>query len=154
MHKRSMTRCAAMALLTLTLAAPTGAGASFQGPTRPMTVDLEAFQKAEAFPLKSSSGTFEHTFDLAAIKSDLTQTLADTLAARRRSQPRAAFNASSLTIPAIGPSALVVVAFLQDADKSVLQAVLTELARTTASQCMEQSDERAHSSGQMPDSLA
>ena len=75
----------------------------------------------------SSDTTVDHTFDLSEIKADVEQTLADEIAKRRKTQTNAAatppdYRAEGRAMGEIKTDALVVVAFVQDASKNVLQA--------------------------------
>jgi hypothetical protein len=95
------------------------------------SVAAPAGQTGTGFPILSASGAVvRHTFDLAAIREDLRRTLASELAARR-SAPGASiaeYRADGSQF-AIDPSALVVVAYVQDADKHVLQAARVDVKR-------------------------
>jgi tetratricopeptide (TPR) repeat protein len=74
----------------------------------------------------SSDTTVDFTFDLAEIKADVEKTLADEIAKRRKTQPAAAtppdYRAEGRAMGEIKTDALVVVAFVQDGSKNVLQA--------------------------------
>jgi hypothetical protein len=69
--------------------------------------------------------TVDYTFDLAAIRADVEQTLADEIARRRKTQTTAAtapdYRAEGRAMGEIKADALVVVAFVQDGSKNVLQ---------------------------------
>jgi tetratricopeptide (TPR) repeat protein len=73
----------------------------------------------------SSDMTVDYTFDLAAIRADVEQTLADEIARRRKTQTTAAtapdYRAEGRAMGEIKADALVVVAFVQDGSKNVLQ---------------------------------
>jgi hypothetical protein len=87
----------------------------------------------EGFPIASVAGktTVDYTFDLAAIKDDVTKTIAAEIK-RRREMPtviaqteagnRPEYRAEDHAMTDIDPNALVVVAYVQDADKHILQA--------------------------------
>lgn len=77
----------------------------------------------------SSNTTVDYTFDLAEIKTDVEITLADEIARRRKTQANANaaatppdYRAEGRAMGEIKPDALVVVAFVQDGAKNVLQA--------------------------------
>jgi Tfp pilus assembly protein PilF/thiol-disulfide isomerase/thioredoxin len=97
----------------------------------PMVVRSVAGDKAEGLPA-AAGGSFTHTFKLDAIREDLVNHLAAEIAKRRQTeQPGAApraYNAEGRAMTAIDPSQLVVVAYLQGADKKVLQAAQIDVA--------------------------
>jgi tetratricopeptide (TPR) repeat protein len=74
----------------------------------------------------SSDTTVDVTFDLAEIKADVEKTLADEIAKRRKTQTTAAtppdYRAEGRAMGDLKTDALVVVAFVQDGAKNVLQA--------------------------------
>ncbi len=106
-----------------------------------MVVRAVAGEKAEdgsGFALTPGAAkTIDHVFDLAAIPADLTRTLADELARRRDTEATAGrapadYRAEGNAMTAIDPAALCVVAYVQDADKKVLQAATVNLAPAVA----------------------
>jgi hypothetical protein len=89
----------------------------------PMVVRAMAGPDGSGLPLAAAGGTVEYTFDLAAIPEDITRSLADEIAKRRKADvPARDYLAEGHAYTAIDPAALVVVAFVQAADKHVLQA--------------------------------
>jgi hypothetical protein len=74
----------------------------------------------------SSETTVDETFDLATIEADVEQTLEAEIAQRRTSRAGAVmppdYRAEGNAMSAIDPHALVVVAFVQDGARNVLQA--------------------------------
>ena len=77
----------------------------------------------------ASDTTVDYTFDLAEIKTDVENTLADEIAKRRKTQANANasatppdYRAEGRAMGEVKPDALVVVAFVQDGSKNVLQA--------------------------------
>jgi tetratricopeptide (TPR) repeat protein len=96
----------------------------------PMVVRAVAGEKGLGLPL-SVTGETKHTFSLTAIREDITRSLAAEIA-RRRPAPLApgatsAFAAESRAMTTIDPAHLVVVAFVQAADKKVLQATRSDV---------------------------
>jgi hypothetical protein len=80
--------------------------------------------KAEGVPL-NAAGTQKYTFKLAAVRADIVKTLADEIATRKAMMAKNAtpnFAAEGHAMTTIDPSQLVIVAFVQDADRHVLQA--------------------------------
>jgi hypothetical protein len=77
--------------------------------------------------------TAEWTFDLGTIRADIKKTIDDEIARRRKAEapgttPRD-YRAENKAMIEIDPAALSVVAFVQAADKSVLQAARTDVKR-------------------------
>lgn len=92
-----------------------------------MVVRAVAGDKGAGIPIPGSSdATVDHTFDLSQIKTDVETTVADEIARRRKTQNAALtppdYRADGRAMGTINPDALVVVAFVQDASKNVLQA--------------------------------
>ena len=92
----------------------------------PMVVRGVAGENAAGLPV-SGSATLKHTFNLAAIRADMTKSLADDIARRREASPTATFAAEGRAMTAINTSELVVVAYVQSTDKKVLQSVKTDV---------------------------
>ena len=96
----------------------------------PMVVRDVAGENAAGLPL-ASTGAQRFTFDLAAIRADVAKNLDDELADRRRNRaPNAAglgWAAEGRAMTTIDPSHLVVVAYIQDAAKRVLQAARADV---------------------------
>jgi thiol-disulfide isomerase/thioredoxin len=74
----------------------------------------------------SGAATLTYTFDLSAIPADITQSLADEIAKRRKTEPAGStprdYRAEGKAMVNIDPSSLVVIAFVQDTDHKILQA--------------------------------
>ena len=77
--------------------------------------------------------TTEWTFDLATIRADIKKTIDDEIARRRKAEPPGGtprdYRAENKAMIDIDPAALSVVAFVQAADKSVLQAAKADVKR-------------------------
>jgi hypothetical protein len=91
--------------------------------------------KADGLPV-AADGTFTWTFKLDAIRDDITKNLEANIKGRRDretegSTPRV-YTAEGRAMTAIDPAHLVVVAYLQGADKKVLQAFQAEVAGPAA----------------------
>ena len=98
----------------------------------PMVVRGVAGEHGDGFAVKASGETSaDYTFDLAAIKADVTKTLTDELAKRRSTPAGAAadreYRAEGHAMTAIDPDNLFVVAFVQDGAKHVLQAARVDV---------------------------
>jgi thiol-disulfide isomerase/thioredoxin len=101
-----------------------------------MVVRAVAGEKAEdgsGFALTAETGkTVNHTFDLKAIPGDLTKTLATEMEKRHKADAtRGAtpdYKAEGHAMTTIDPEALFVVAYIQDANQKVLQAVTFDLS--------------------------
>jgi hypothetical protein len=99
------------------------------------TLDKTApFTSAYGLPVAVDAqgrAAIEYTFDLARIPAEITRSLEDEIAKRRKTTAAVAapreFRAEGHAMTAIDPDSLVVVAFLQDAKKRVLQAARIEL---------------------------
>ena len=96
----------------------------------PMVVRATNSAKADGIPL-AGTGTQKHTFKLEAIRDDITRNLADEIAQRKsrvtRSANAQAFAAEGRAMTKIDVSQLVVVAFVQDAKRQILQAARTDV---------------------------
>jgi hypothetical protein len=85
------------------------------------------------FPVTDVNGTtrVDYAFDLAAVRDDLAKTLAAELVKRRSAEAAAGvstqYRAENRARADIDPTALVVVAYVQDADKHVLQAARVDV---------------------------
>lgn len=78
-------------------------------------------------PIRGSSDTtVDQTFDLSTITADVEQTLATEIARLRKTRADAVtppdYRAEGKAMSAIDPTALVVIAFVQDGARNVLQA--------------------------------
>ncbi len=72
----------------------------------------------------ASDRTMTHTFDLAAMRTDITEGLAAEIARRRKTEASATpreYLAEGRAMTAFDPHGLVVIAFLQDGQKTILQ---------------------------------
>jgi hypothetical protein len=101
----------------------------------PMTVRAVAGEKGSGFAIPEGSASVAHTFDLAAIAADIEKTLEEELARRRTQQTSGArreYRAEGHAMTKTDPSGLVVVAFVQDGGKRVLQAATAAVAHTPA----------------------
>ena len=101
----------------------------------PMVVRGIAGEKGLGLPL-GATGETKHTFSLAAIREDITKSLAADIT-RRRPAPLApgavsGFAAESRAMTKIDPAHLVVVAFVQAADKKILQATRSDVVAGSA----------------------
>ena len=95
----------------------------------PMVVRGTAGEKGLGLPLAGVSAT-KHTFDLAAIRADLTRSLAADIGRRRAGgSSNATFAAEDRAMTTIDPAHLVVVAFVQGPDRKILQAARAEVRR-------------------------
>jgi hypothetical protein len=90
------------------------------------------------FPITNltDATSVEYTFDLAAIREDLTKTLAAEMKKRRDTEttagtPARDYRAEGHARTDIDPNALIVVAYVQDADKHVLQATRIDVPGLT-----------------------
>ena len=98
-----------------------------------MVVRGVAGENGGGFALNATGETTaEYTFDLAAIKADLVKTLADEMVKRRKTEETAGrapgdYRAENHAMVDIDPTQLVVVAFVQDANKNILQAARFDL---------------------------
>lgn len=95
----------------------------------PMVVRAMGGDAGKGYEIHGDSGEFTHTFDVAQIEQDLRATFAQTLENRRQGDSEVV--ASTLEQASdsfrLSTGDLVVVAFVQQADGSVLQAALSEL---------------------------
>jgi tetratricopeptide (TPR) repeat protein len=93
-----------------------------------MVVRGVAGEKGRGVPL-SGTGQIQKVFDLAAIRADITNSLATELAVRRAAAGSApqAFAAEDRAMTHIDPAHLVVVAFIQAPNKRILQAARTDV---------------------------
>ncbi|HEY7475732.1 MAG TPA: hypothetical protein VH679_12015 [Vicinamibacterales bacterium] len=96
-----------------------------------MVVRGVAGDKGSGLPLRGIDGTFDFMFDLADIKADVTASVADEIARRRKTTSSAAtppdYRADGRAMGDIDPEALVVVVFVQDGAKNVLQAARADV---------------------------
>jgi len=75
----------------------------------------------------------QHTFDLAAIRTDITDSLSAEIAKRRKTEVTAAtatpreYLAEGRAMTELNPTELVVIAFLQDGQKKILQAARVDV---------------------------
>jgi hypothetical protein len=119
-------------------------------------------ENATGFAVNASGDTtVEYTFDLAAIKDDVTKTIAAEIVKRRKQEETSGaaprdYRAEGHAMTEINPNDLVVVAFVQDGDKHVLQAARADLAATkyTVSQVRTRISQAATESGFPASSLA
>jgi hypothetical protein len=101
-----------------------------------MVVRAVAGEKAEdggGIALTAGAGkAVDHTFDLKAIPGDLTKTLATEMEKRHKADAAAGrttdYRAEGHAMTTIDPNALFVVAYIQDANQKVLQAVTFDLS--------------------------
>ena len=93
----------------------------------PVVVRAVAGPDAAGLPV-AAAGTFKHTFNLAAIREDIPKNLAADIERRRATNATASFNADGRAMIDIDTSQLVVVAYVQAPDKSVLQAAQADVA--------------------------
>ena len=89
------------------------------------------------FAVKPTGETvIEFTFDLSAIKDDITKNIAEEIVKRRKTETAGAtpreYRAENNAMIAIDPAALTIVAFVQDADKHILQAARADLTNYKA----------------------
>jgi len=94
----------------------------------PMVVRGIAGDKGAGLPL-AGTGTTRHVFDLAAIRADITRNLAADIGRRRSGGSAGPFAAEDRAMTTIDPAHLVVVAFVQGADKRILQAARADVGR-------------------------
>ena len=98
-----------------------------------MVVRAVAGNKESGIAIRGTSDTtVDYTFDLSVIKADVDRSVADEIARRRKTaSSRAAtpvdYRAEAHVMAAIDPANLVVVAFVQDAAKHVLQAARVDV---------------------------
>jgi tetratricopeptide (TPR) repeat protein len=98
-----------------------------------MVVRAVAGDNGSGIAIRGSSDTVvDHTFDLADISADVDRSLTDELARRRKNPSSNAatppdYRAEGHAKTAIDPANLVVVAFVQDASKAVLQAARVDV---------------------------
>ena len=97
-----------------------------------MVVRGVAGSKEPGVPIRGSSDTtVDYVFDLTQIAADVEASLADEIARIRKTRSGAAtppdYRAEGRALSTIDPAALVVVAFVQDASKNVLQAARTSV---------------------------
>jgi hypothetical protein len=98
-----------------------------------MVVRAVAGDNGSGIAIRGSSDTVvDHTFDLADISADVDRSLTDELARRRKNTSSNAatppdYRAEGHAKTAIDPANLVVVAFVQDASKAVLQAARVDV---------------------------
>ena len=101
----------------------------------PKVVRGIAGEKADGLPV-AADGTFTWTFKLDAIRDDITKNLEANIKGRRDREPEGstprAYNAEGRAMTTIDPAHLVVVAYLQGADKKVLQAFQAEVSGPAA----------------------
>jgi thiol-disulfide isomerase/thioredoxin len=100
-----------------------------------MVVRAVAGEKAEdgsGFALTADAKSINHTFDLKIIPADLTKTLATEMEKRHKADATAGrtpdYKAEGHAMTTIDPEALFVVAYIQDANQKVLQAVTFDLS--------------------------
>ncbi len=102
-----------------------------------MVVRAMAGKDGAGLPVGDSA---EYTFDLATIRTDIIDSLAAEIAKRRKAEappttatatPRE-YRAEGRAMTNLDPSQLVVIAFLQDGRKSILQAVRVDLGKPHA----------------------
>ncbi len=88
-----------------------------------MVVRGVAGDKGEGIPI-SATGTFTHTFDLAAARTAITRSLAQDIARRRAGSAGApqTFAAEDKAMTTFSPNDLVAVAFVQGPTRKILQA--------------------------------
>jgi hypothetical protein len=100
-----------------------------------MVVRAVAGDQATGLPL-AANGKREYTFNLAAVREDILKSLAEEIANRRSRQAPGAtpavFAAEGRALTHIDLSHLVVVAYVQDANKHVLQAARADVAPASA----------------------
>jgi tetratricopeptide (TPR) repeat protein len=96
-----------------------------------MVVRGVAGDKGGGLPMRGTEATFDFMFDLADMKADVATSLADEIARRRKTTASAAtppdYRAEGRAMGDINPEALVVVAFVQDGAKNVLQAARADV---------------------------
>jgi hypothetical protein len=89
-----------------------------------------AGDKGEGLAL-SGTGSHEVTFNLDAVAEDITRTLDAEIRKRRATEPAGGtprvYAAENRAMTAINPAELVVVAFVQDGRKQILQAAHAEV---------------------------
>jgi thiosulfate/3-mercaptopyruvate sulfurtransferase len=102
-----------------------------------MVVRGVAGENATGFAVNAAGDTtVEYTFDLAAVKDDVTKSIADEIVKRRKTEtpgttPRE-YRAEGHAMVGIDPGTLVVVAFVQDADKRVLQGARASVTKAAS----------------------
>ncbi|HYN09961.1 MAG TPA: hypothetical protein VES67_21435 [Vicinamibacterales bacterium] len=91
-----------------------------------MVVRGVAGEKGSGIAIRGAETTVDFMFDLADMKADVVTTLADEIARRHKTTSSAAtppdYRAEGRPMGEINPETLVVVAFVQDGSKNVLQA--------------------------------
>jgi tetratricopeptide (TPR) repeat protein len=94
-----------------------------------MVVRAVAGTDGTGLPL-AAAGTTRHTFDLAAIRQDVTRSLQMDIARRRAGggNPNAVFAAEDRAMTKMDPSQFVVVAFVQGPNKRILQGARADVA--------------------------
>jgi tetratricopeptide (TPR) repeat protein len=98
----------------------------------PMTVRAVAGDGA-GIPIEGSTASSTQTFDLAMIAGDVETSLTGELARRQKQTGTGrAYRAEGNAMTTIDPLALVVVAFVQDGDKRVLQAATADVVQGSA----------------------
>jgi hypothetical protein len=92
----------------------------------------------EGFPIADVTGrtSVDYTFDLSAIKEDVTKTIAAEIVKRRVTEEKSGtapgeYRAENHGLTDIDTNAVVVVAYVQDADKHVLQAARFDVPAQT-----------------------
>jgi hypothetical protein len=83
----------------------------------------------------TGGATIDYTFDLAVVRTEITRSLSDALAIRRKREPAGVapieYRSEERATTVIDPAALVVVVFLQDGAKQVLQAARVSLGQAS-----------------------
>ena len=97
-----------------------------------MVVRSVAGDKGSGIPIRGASDTtVDHSFDLDLIRSEVENSVADEIARRVKTRAASAtppdYRADGRAMGTINPDALVVVAFVQDASKNVLQAARADV---------------------------
>jgi hypothetical protein len=96
-----------------------------------MVVRGVAGDKGAGLAIRGTDATVDFMFDLADMKADVVSSLADEIARRRKTQAGVAtppdYRAAGRPMTAINPDRLVVVAFVQDGAKNVLQAARADV---------------------------
>jgi tetratricopeptide (TPR) repeat protein len=96
-----------------------------------MVVRGVAGAKGLGLPL-AGTGSTTHTFDLAAIRADITANLAAEIANRKAGSSGGSFAAEDHAMTRIDPAHLIVVAFVQTPAKKVLQAARADVVAPAA----------------------
>ena len=98
----------------------------------PMVVRAMAGDQGNGLPL-AAAGSTSHTFDLAAIRQDVTRSLQMDIARRRAGGgANAVFAAEDRAMTKIDPVQLVVVAFVQGPNQRILQAARADVVANAA----------------------